>query len=74
MADKGIQKNSAKACCAGIERYTETLLWYENPRFSEYTAVERNTTCGNARDKWFPMLGTFVCLSQRYGVYMACTY
>lgn len=29
-----------------IERYTETLLWYENPSFAEYTAVERNTRCG----------------------------
>jgi hypothetical protein len=28
-----------------VERYTETLLWYENPSFAEYTAVERNTIC-----------------------------
>ncbi len=26
-----------------VERYTETLLRYENPSFAEYTAVERNT-------------------------------
>ena len=28
-----------------VERYTETLLRYENPSFAEYTAVERNTEC-----------------------------
>ena len=28
-----------------VESNTETLLWYENPSFPEYTAVERNTTC-----------------------------
>jgi hypothetical protein len=28
-----------------VESNTETLLWYENPRFAEYTAVERNTAC-----------------------------
>ena len=27
-----------------VERYTETLLRYENSSFAEYTAVERNTT------------------------------
>ena len=29
---------------ANVENNTETLLWYENPSFAEYTAVERNTT------------------------------
>jgi len=32
-----------------IERYTEPLLWYENPSFPEYTGVERNTTCGTIK-------------------------
>jgi len=32
-----------------VERYAETLSWYENPSFAEYTAVERNTTCGTIK-------------------------
>lgn len=46
MADKEIQKKPGKAVAANVESNTETLLWYENPSFAEYTALESNTTCG----------------------------
>ena len=41
--DKGIQKKPENPVSVSVERYTETLMRYENPSFAEYPAVERNT-------------------------------
>jgi len=45
MADKAIQRKPVYRQLVSVESNTETLLWYENQRFAEYTAVEHNTAC-----------------------------